>query len=194
MLQLLRGLLAANPEKRLSASKALQLSIFDKFRGNQIPAETKYHDSMGDHDTDVFDEGSPVMNSIKSLEGRSIVLRKPMDGMTSTSPSIFSIQMGSLMSKPKRPLGIINERFASNSPDKKAHIDFKPLQKHLSPCQQSIDASSKFSADEGISSPIPMQFSQVKKPGLITGGTPPLPKKHSLMGIKAQSQSGVQEN
>lgn len=155
MSQLIKGLLVASPEERLSARQALKLPVFDKFRGSQLPelssptkgSQFQYFD---EDDTDVFDEGSPVMDSIKSLEGRSIILKKPMDMSSQTgsySPSI-RWEGESVGEKPspsfnKRPL-----KMRLNAGLQGDLKDGRPM-----PRQESFDTESKFSAEEKMSPP-----------------------------------------
>jgi serine/threonine protein kinase len=164
--QLLRGLLAPDPEQRLSASKAIKLPVFDKFRGTQIPVLSPSK-SMDEYDTDIFDEGSPVMHSIKSLEGRSIVIRRPMDG-TSPTPSAFSIRLegggSSVMSKNKIPAisakaNALNKYVADMIQEEPALLEKTPVAR-----QRSFDYGSKFSVDDRMS---PLQ--SPKKPTPLRG-------------------------
>lgn len=197
MNQLVRGLLAPDPEQRLSASKALQLPVFDKFRGNQLPAiATQKPTFLDDDDTEVFDEGSPVMHSIKSLEGRSIVLRRPMDGVTSPSPSAFSIRMeggSSIMSKNKKPIGPIKASALTKYVSEKGPDDLIVNKNTLMAKQESFDASSKFSADDKMS-PMqsPKKLTMLKGLGNFAEG-PIMPKKVPFNGMKPLSNSDLAE-
>lgn len=106
-----------------------------------------------DEDTDVFDEGSPVSSSIRSLEGRSIVRKKPMDSLSQTysnySPSIRwegDSQAGDQSPDfNKKPLG---RRLPSNL---KGEPNSKIIGPHLLPKHESFDTESRFSADDRIS-------------------------------------------
>lgn len=145
---LLKGLLAPSPEERLSAKQALRLPVFDKFRGTQLPelsSPEKGYKNFGDEDTDVFDEGSPVMHSIKSLEGRSIIMKKPMEGKSTGTSIAHSMRWE-------------GESQAEKSPD----FNKKPIPRKLAsgilgepsgllPRQESFDTESKFSADGKLS-------------------------------------------
>lgn len=169
MNQLLKGLLAADPEERLSAHQALCLPVFDKYRGTQLPELSSPQKSKNfhfiDEDTDVFDEGCPVSSSIRSLEGRSIVLKKPMDSLSHTtsnySPSVRwegESQAGDNSPDPsKRPF---RRRLPSNL---KGEPSSKAIGPHLLPRQESFDTESKFSADDRIS---PMGSPQPQKRGI----------------------------
>lgn len=189
MNQLLKGLLAASPEERLSARQALRLPVFDKFRGSQLPElssptkSSQFH--YCDEDTDVFDEGSPVMDSIKSLEGRSIILKKPMDMMSQTgsySPSV-RWEGESVGEKPspsfnKRPLQMRLHPGVQGD-----LMDCRPM-----PRQESFDTESKFSADEKMSPPgspglkKKIQFSGAGQKQFLTPQMQP--RQISLFGTK----------
>lgn len=182
--QLLRGLLAPDPDQRLSASKAIKLPVFDKFRGTQIPVLSPSK-SMDEYDTDIFDEGSPVMHSIKSLEGRSIVIRRPMDGASPT-PSAFSIRLegggSSVMSKSKKPAiaakaNELNKYVADMIQEEPAQLEKTPVAR-----QQSFDYSSKFSVDDRMS---PLQ--SPKKP-MPFRGLNMFPGGHSQPSISKQGE------
>ena len=198
MNQLLKGLLAPTPEERLSAKKALRLPVFDKFRGSQLPERSSPSKqgsaNFGDDDTDVFDEGSPVMASIMSLEGRSIVLRKPMDPATYAGSVSLSVRWeGESQTRDKSPdfnKKPIPRRLASG-------IQGESPNKLSLPRQESFDTESKISADDRLS---PLGSPKGRKPILLPVSKPSFlspqmqPRQISLFGgKKSMSQYGPDE-
>jgi hypothetical protein len=89
--QLLRGLLAQDPALRLSAEEALELPVFDDFRGTMLPYPEPYeklYEYEDNFDTFFEDEVTP-MGSIKSLESRSRMIGPADD---TKELSMFSVR------------------------------------------------------------------------------------------------------
>lgn len=89
--QLLRGLLAQDPALRLSADEALQLPVFDDFRGTMLPYPEPYGkicEFEDNFDTFFEDEVIPV-GSIQSLESRSRMIGP---GDDAKELSLFSVR------------------------------------------------------------------------------------------------------
>ena len=161
MLHLLRGLLASNPENRLSASTALKMPIFSRFRGTQLPVLTHDHlKYLADGISMMSDNDDPLSHSIPSLDRRSVIRdRKDKPANTSPDKSVFSIRLedaSSTMHLKSKPLDI-----------RKFMLDMEPEKNKTDagiflPCLESINDSIIYSHDDSMISS--MQSPKAHKP------------------------------
>lgn len=162
MLHLLRGLLMAAPELRLTASKALGLPVFDNVRDTQLPMKAIGR-VTGTHDSDLETDLSarPLQHSILSLEGGSIIREtNNMEEQFTLDASAFSIRMqscSSMMSRSHqaqiRKASSLN-KYAYDSIPRETLIGQSPP---LLPCLKSTADSNKILDDNGT---IPIYSSQ----------------------------------